>query len=208
MPTAAPLPAYEGLLYTVFQGLRQRAAVDEATRTGLAIAFTSANAGEGVTHTISALLGGMARDGTTRSLLVDSACLRRLTVAPLELPKLCRPLAAGGVYELEDAGAVAGAAEGPYSWDGSWEYRRDVLQGLRMTFDSILIDCPALRESNDLLSVAPFVDGIILVVEAGKTRRDQIVNAEKTIEFARGRLLGHILNKRSYAVPEWIYRRL
>jgi len=45
-------------------------------------------------------------------------------------------------------------------------------------------------------------------VEADKTRRDQILNAEKSIEFARGKLIGHILNKRSYLVPEWIYRRL
>ena len=72
----------------------------------------------------------------------------------------------------------------------------------------MLIDCPAIREGNDLLSLAPFVDGIILVVEAGGTRKEQILHAEKAIGFARGKLLGHILNKRRYDVPEWLYRRL
>jgi Mrp family chromosome partitioning ATPase len=58
------------------------------------------------------------------------------------------------------------------------------------------------------LSVAPFVDGVILVSEANKTRRGQILQAERAIETAQGKLLGHVLNKRTYPVPEWIYRRL
>ena len=83
-----------------------------------------------------------------------------------------------------------------------------MLTQLRLLFDYVLIDCPALHTATDTLSLAPFIDGIILVVEAGKTRKEQIRNAEKSIQFAHGRLLGHILNKRSYVVPNWLYRRL
>jgi Mrp family chromosome partitioning ATPase len=205
LPAVATLPAYEGLLYTVFQQLRQ---ADSQSR-GLAIAFTSANSGEGVTHTIQALLSGLSRDGASRTLVADSRYLRQVTVAPLDLPMLFSPIASpssGALFALSDPADFD--AEGPHSWEGSWEYRRDIVEALRAEFDYVLIDCPALRESNDILSLAPFVSGVILIVEADKTRRDQILNAEKSIEFARGKLIGHILNKRSYLVPEWIYRRL
>jgi hypothetical protein len=194
-------PAFEGLLYTVFQQLRQTSPGPG----GLAIAFTSANPGEGVTHTIHALVAGLAREPGTRTLMADSRVLRQLRAAPAELPALCRALPAAGqtLYEL-----ASSTAPGPHSWEGSWEYRRDTIAELRRAFDYVLVDCPALREGNDLLSLAPFVDGIILIVEADRTRKDQVQHAEKAIAFARGKLIGTILNKRSYVVPEWIYRRL
>mgnify|MGYP006159902611 CR=1 FL=1 len=44
-------------------------------------------------------------------------------------------------------------------------------------------------------------------LEAGRSRRDQIVNAQRTIEQAGGKFLGFVLNKRRYPVPEWLYRR-
>jgi hypothetical protein len=47
-----------------------------------------------------------------------------------------------------------------------------------------------------------------MVVEAETTRKDQILRAEKSIEFAGGKVIGNILNKRAYVVPEWVYRRL
>jgi hypothetical protein len=214
--TIQAAPAYEGILYTVFQQLRQGVGHNAAgVQGGLVVAFTSANPGEGVTHTIQALLDGLTHNGNSRSLLVRSEHLRSLTVPPADLPRLCRPLtrdAEPSVYELMDegsgSGAKPGAGAGTGSWLGSWEYRRDALDQFRAYFDYVLIDCPALKQSNDILSVAPFADGVILIVEAGRTRKEQVLHAEKSIEFARGRLLGHILNKREYVVPEWLYRRI
>ena len=56
--------------------------------------------------------------------------------------------------------------------------------------------------------LASMVDGIVIVVEAGQSRRDEILNAQRTIENAGGNFLGFVLNKRRYPVPEWLYRRL
>ena len=201
------IPAYEGMLYTVFQRLRQTALEERGgAGSGLVVAFTSANAGEGVTHTIDALVGGLARYGDGKSLVVSSASLRSLRVEVAEVQGLCRRISnedEAAVYELGSTAGTRGT-----QWDSSWEYRRDVLEALRRWFDYVFVDCPALRVSNDVLSVAPFADGVILVLEADRTRREQVINAEKSIEFARGRLLGHVLNKRRYVVPEWIYRRV
>ncbi len=56
--------------------------------------------------------------------------------------------------------------------------------------------------------LAPEVDGVVLVVEADRTKRDQILRARRTIEMANGKLMALVLNKRRHVVPEWIYRLL
>jgi hypothetical protein len=45
---------------------------------------------------------------------------------------------------------------------------------------------------------------MVLVVEANRTQREQLLYAERTIEGAKGRILGHVLNKRSYVIPNWL----
>lgn len=82
------------------------------------------------------------------------------------------------------------------------------LQTLRFAFDYILLDCPALSASDAASFLAPETDGVMVVVEADSTKREQILNAKQTIERADGNLLGFILNKRQYAVPDWLYKRL
>jgi Mrp family chromosome partitioning ATPase len=52
------------------------------------------------------------------------------------------------------------------------------------------------------------VDGVIMVVESGKTREQVAVRAKKELEEAGGKVLGVVLNKRKFHIPEWIYRRL
>lgn len=204
MPAPTTDAAVEGLLLTVFQQLRQ------AKTMGLAIALSSANAGEGVTHTMEALLGGLRRDRARRTLAVDARDLRELGLEAGDPLDLCVPVP--GATSADGQGLHQFTAPGPGgrggAWRDSWEYRRDVIDRFREDYDYVLIDCPALRTSNDLLASAPFVDGILLVVEANRTRREQILHAERAIDFARGKLLGHILNKRTYKVPEWLFHRL
>lgn len=196
-------PAYDGLLYTVFQQLRA------SSNQGVAVALTSANSGEGVTHTLTALVSSLSRDTRMRTLQIDSRRLRDLSCPPTAIREHCQRIDANVSEFLGDSGhTTEDAPERSRSWEGDWEYRRDCLTELRAAFDYILIDCPALKEGRDVFSLAPLVDGIILVVEACKTRTDQICHAERSIDFARGKLIGHILNKRTFTVPEWLYKRL
>ncbi len=198
-----PGPAYDGLLYTVFQQLRA------ASNQGVAVALTSANSGEGVTHTLTALVNSLSRDTSMRTLQIDSRRLRDLSCAPSEMREHCQQIDANVSEFLGDSSdSSQDASQRAYSWEGNWEYRRDCIAELRAAFDYILIDCPALKEGRDVFSLAPLVDGIILIVEAGKTRTEQICHAERSIDFARGKLIGHILNKRTFTVPNWLYKRL
>lgn len=200
---SADAPAYDGLLYTVFQQLRA------SSNCGVAVALTSACSGEGVTHSLTALVNSLSRDTSMRTLQLDSRRLRSLSCAPSALRGQCQRVDANISEFLGDPGdPPQHPLRRPCSWEGDWEYRRDCMAEFRAAFDYILVDCPALKEGRDVFSLAPLVDGIILVVEAGKTRTEQILHAERSIDFARGKLIGHILNKRTFTVPEWLYKRL
>jgi hypothetical protein len=113
-----------------------------------------------------------------------------------------------GARQVHEARGEARAEGQSRTWGSDCDYRRDCMRELRLAFDYILIDCPALHSAADVFSLSPLVDGIVLVVEAGKTRRDQVLQAERSIGFARGKLIGQILNKRTFIVPHWLYKRL
>ena len=81
------------------------------------------------------------------------------------------------------------------------------LEAIRHKYRYVLIDCGPMREQN-AIRLAPLVDGIILVLEANRTQAEQIRYVEKTLESVNGRILGHVLNKRTYVIPTWFHRMM
>jgi hypothetical protein len=197
---------FHALLYTVFQKPRE---LDSA---GTVVALSSPNRGAGVTYAARALVHELAKSGLTSVAGVNVGFLRKLHEPTIEAIRKSvakfQPRSGGGVWDSSPLGASLAIPEHRGPWAGSWQYRRDCIDLLRFEFDHTIIDCPSLEESGDLLSVAPFVDGVILVAEANKTRREQPRQAEQVITAAGGKLLGYILNKRSHEVPDWLYRYL
>ncbi|WP_263409629.1 P-loop NTPase family protein [Terriglobus tenax] len=86
--------------------------------------------------------------------------------------------------------------------------RSEVLYELRANFHYVLVDCPSVKDGHFVTGLAPLVDGVIIVIEADRTQKRQILYTERTIQAAGGNIFGHILNKRNYPVPGWIFRRL
>jgi len=194
------LQPHEGLLYITLQQMRAE------NGTGVAVALTSANPGEGVTHAALSLTQTLQRDPATRTLFVCARMLRALAVDPADMLRLCVPTQTNGVHMLDLS--AAGGDRGDGMWETNLAYRRECLEYLRAAFDYIVLDCPALQTAGDALTLAPVVDGAVLIVAAESTRRNQVLHAERSLECAQARVLGHILNKRSYIVPQWIYSRL
>ncbi|HEX72536.1 MAG TPA: hypothetical protein ENN65_04410 [Candidatus Hydrogenedentes bacterium] len=83
-----------------------------------------------------------------------------------------------------------------------------VFNGLRERFDLILIDAPSFEASSDAVLLAPFADGVIVVVEAGRTRWQAIERWVNQIVGQHGNVLGVVFNKRRDYIPRFIYRRL
>jgi hypothetical protein len=196
---------YHTLLYTVFQKPR------DSDSGGIVVAISSANPGEGVTYVSRALLYELGKCELTSIAGVSVGFLRRLHEPTVEAIRKFISTA-----EPRSEGDATGGSKGERlairersgPWEGSWQYRRDCIDLLRSEFDYTIIDCPSLKESGDLLSVAPFVDGVILVIEANRTRRDEPRQVEQSIAAAGGTLLGYILNKRTHEVPRWLDRNL
>jgi len=81
------------------------------------------------------------------------------------------------------------------------------LAELRQTFAFVLIDSPATNLYTDVALLSSMADGAILVIEADSTRREAALQAKEALAAAKFRLLGAALNKRSFPIPEFIYRR-
>ncbi len=70
-----------------------------------------------------------------------------------------------------------------------------VLEELSKRFDRIILDSPPLGAVTDAVVLSKQVDGVILVVRAGKTLRDEISRAAKQIRDVGGEIFGVILNE-------------
>jgi protein-tyrosine kinase len=82
------------------------------------------------------------------------------------------------------------------------------LKKLRQRFDLILIDSPPATTSTDGLTISSKADGVVLVVEAEKTRWPVAEIARDRIKRSGGNILGIVLNKRRFHIPDFIYKRL
>ncbi|WP_089720815.1 hypothetical protein [Candidatus Entotheonella palauensis] len=78
---------------------------------------------------------------------------------------------------------------------------------LRKRFDVVVVDSPPVHKSSYSLVMARQADGVILVVEATRTRWPVARNAKHTIVKAGGNVVGMILNKRRAYIPSLFYKR-
>lgn len=81
-------------------------------------------------------------------------------------------------------------------------------EALREQFDLIVVNACSLKHGALGKALTQMVDGVLLVVEAERTRAPTALDARHAIESVGGKILGVVLNKRRFHVPGFIYRRL
>jgi capsular exopolysaccharide synthesis family protein len=79
---------------------------------------------------------------------------------------------------------------------------------LRSNFDYVLIDSAPVSVHPECVVLCNKVDGVILVVRYGNTRREIVTRAKEIITRADGRILGVVLNRRKFPIPEFLYRKI
>jgi protein-tyrosine kinase len=79
---------------------------------------------------------------------------------------------------------------------------------LKQIFDLIIIDSSPATTSPDSVAMTRFADGVVLVLEAEKTRWQVVESVKNRIIKNGGNILGVIFNKRRFYIPESIYSRL
>ena len=86
--------------------------------------------------------------------------------------------------------------------------KRNLWGHIRKFFDMIVIDATSLDTSDEGLDLCAAADGVVMVVEAEKTRSHVISNLKEQIVHNGGKLLGVVFNKQEHYIPEWLYRRI
>jgi capsular exopolysaccharide synthesis family protein len=79
---------------------------------------------------------------------------------------------------------------------------------LRKEFDFVIVDAPAITRYDDAISLGQLADGVVVVIEAASTRRGAAVAAVNSLRASQVAVLGAVLNKRTFPIPEKIYRKL
>ena len=69
------------------------------------------------------------------------------------------------------------------------------LAQLKNRFDVVIIDSSPIIPASDVLLLAPQADGVVLVVETGKTNRNLAKDAVQQLEKARANIFGVLLNR-------------
>jgi len=90
----------------------------------------------------------------------------------------------------------------------SAEQLRTGLREVRKEFAYVLIDAEPVGQHADAAALGQATDGVVLVLEANATRRVAALSAKEALEAAGVRLLGTVLNDRTFPIPEKLYRRL
>ena len=199
-PQGAAAEQYRMLLHRLRFQKAQRGAVNEG---GTVVAVTSALRGEGVTITAANLALTAARSGDSRVALVDCD-LRRGSAAQLFgigarmglSDLLAGRCEIGEAMGLSSEGrlAVIGAGKPPQEAAALLAGPRftAMMGALRNLFDEIYLDVPPVLATADAGIIAHKADGVVLVVRADLTPREQVDAAVRTLAGAA--VWGVVLN--------------
>lgn len=192
-----------------------RATQDKSMKT---ILITSANHYEGKTTTAINLALAMTDVPRYRALLIDSD-LRFPTIHDrlglMQSPGLTEILegSVGLDSEIMDTEKenlkVITSGNLPYYPVELLESERlkNLIKELKSDFDLILVDAPPLIPYSDASVLSSQMDGVLLIVASGRTRREDIQQVQATLQDNQAKVLGIVLNKQRHFVPDRIYKR-
>lgn len=173
---------------------------------GKVIGFVASGSGEGTTTLARAYASAVLSRLQRRVLILGS------DTAGAGRPGVLAALAAGTPLEeclqaFSGGGFVGSLGQGD---DAMWELlvRADLWDALRSRFDCIVLDLPATSVSRVAMVSAVQCDGVVVVLEAEKTRAPVVENLIDNLRLVGAKLLGTVLNRRRYYLPQRVYRWL
>jgi Mrp family chromosome partitioning ATPase len=176
------------------------------------VMFLASQGGEGTSTVAAQFAESLASDARLRVLLVD-AHARRPAYGPGGVPQT-----APRGHAAERAGSDPAEARNLDLLPLLEEQRaeqllevnamRDSLEEVASGYDWIVLDGPPVLESPDAAPLGSVADGVIVVVQAGRTKRPVLARSVDLLRRAGGRVLGTVLNRRRLEIPGFIYRRI
>jgi capsular exopolysaccharide synthesis family protein len=169
------------------------------------VLVTSAECGEGKSTTTANL--GISLTQTDCSVLLVDADLRRPTLHTLlevaDSPGLSSYLSgAAAIEEVVTRTSIPNLsliACGPIPANPAdlltSRRMRDLLQTVGGQYDMVLLDSPPVLAASDATTLAPVVDGVLLVVGSGVAPEASLRRAKDQLEAVHARILGAVVNR-------------
>ena len=180
---------------------------------GMTLVFTSATSGEGVSFVsysvarhLAFLLDGniawvdgnyltphpklMGRQPSFRSMLLD--------------PSGAEQLQAGAGLTL----VGHGDEEVKLTENLTCGHYEQMLDTMRKKFFFTIIDAPAILNAMETAHMARYVEGSVLVVETRRLKYEVVQHSLEQLRSQGGHIFGQVLNKRTYQIPGFLYRKL
>ena len=218
---------YRRILFAMRNALEPRLVQEESSRgamqfdsaaaasadipAGYCVAFTAATNGEGVSHLVSNLAQEASRQASSRVAVLDMGGLLRQFEAEEDLTFALRYLPDKQYWVLTFAKEHPGAVD-PFrhaAAQGQFSARMcPLLIDARKEFDFLFLDCPSFAESTLASELDICIDGYVAIVSAGKARKSNLEQMSAVLKESRAPLLGYVLNRRQYPVPNWMHRLL
>jgi Mrp family chromosome partitioning ATPase len=83
-----------------------------------------------------------------------------------------------------------------------------IIEEALKSYDTVIIDAPPIVLCPETPPIARHVDGVVVVVLTGRTKREVIQRSINLVKQFEGRVLGVALNRKRYFIPDFLYRRL
>jgi capsular exopolysaccharide synthesis family protein len=190
-----------------------------STRKSCALLVTSAGPEEGVSTVTANFAGVLADDPVLNVLVVDVnptdamqhelfgldntrgfVELARGDLKPEDSVKatprknlsvITSGTASGGIFQLVGTERVAG-----------------LITNLKARFHYLLFDAPPVLTHPETALLGSHMDGVLLVVRTLRTRREAVARARDTLAQSGCNVIGVVLNRYKYSIPEFIYKRV
>ncbi len=193
--------------------------IKDKNKRPLMFALTSCYRREGVSTVAANLARFLARRGKEPVLLVD------LNMHDPSIHTMFGKSLSPGVYDLVFSNPVefssvqstdvenlfilpAGECLDDYTGLYDVQGLSELLELMKRDYEYVIFDTPPVYEDNIAVRMSELVDGFILVVEAERVRWEAAQRMKDRLIQAQANILGVILNKRKYHVPDWVYNRM
>ncbi len=182
------------------------------------VGFTSCYPGEGVSTVAACTALCAAQSGPSRVALVDAnlaepSVHRIFGVSPTPgladvLGNGVSPAACLQATRRQNLSLLTAGGRLTAPTFDSIDRGTALLKHLQDEFGLVVVDLPAVGRGEPSLPWFRLLDGIVLVLEDRRVRREVGQKARQSLVQAGAVVLGVALNKRDQPIPDWLYRTL
>ena len=183
------------------------------------IGLTSAKNGEGVSTIAAGLAVTISHHQEGRVLFVDcnftNPAVHQLFSLQLS-PGFCdiirENLSLGSVVNNIDSpylDVLTAGVHNPGDLVLTTSRLRNMFDLFLQEYQYIVLDLPSVERSHQTcIAFSEFSDGIILIIECERTRAESLRHVVESFEHSHINLIGVVINKRKYYLPDWLYNLL